>query len=462
MSNENQSQTGLKRRLGLSAAIAIGVGTTIGSGIFSSVGEVAGAAGTPILVILSFLIGGIIMIPQNLVYAELGTAFPEDGIFYMYLKEAGSRPLAFLSGWVSFWATDPPGIAIMALAVANYTAVFVPAFAANPLYSKIFAAGLIVIFTLLHMCKMEAGAKWQTFITAFKVLPFVVLIGLGLFYMRGELITSPPVTEVAKSSGGIVALLAGISATTWSYDGMQSLCVMGGEIKNPKKNFPIALISTVILITLLYTLLSTAVVGLVPIDQLIASNAPVAAAAANIPGIGSSASTITAVLAVIVVIGSLSSLIMFQARIQYMMAKDGLWFKSFAKVHPKWETPHISMIVQSGLGIILVFATSISDLLGYFTLIALLRSTVTFLAVYKLRKNPDYKPTFNLKRAWPIVTALAALSTLILIVSTFVWTPGPSIIAAVVAVGTGLPVYYIWNKNANKEKVEESVSENKE
>lgn len=432
-------QPELKRKLGLATAIAIGVGTTIGSGIFSSVGEVAGAAGSPLFLILAFLIGGIIMIPQNMVYAELATAYPEDGIFYVYLREAGSKPLAFLSGWVSFWATDPPGIAIMALAVANYLAFFT---GFSPLAVRIVAVLLIIGFTLLHMCRMEAGAKWQTFITAFKVLPFVLLIGLGLYYMRADNLAAP---ALADAPVGILALLAGISATTWSYDGMQSVCVMGGEVKNPHRNLPIALISTVLLITVLYTLLSTAIAGLLPIPLLAASDAPVAAAAANIPMIGESAGTITAILAIIVVTGSLSSLIMFQARIEYAMAKDGLFFKSFAKVHPKWETPHVSMIVQSAYGIILVFASNISDLLGYFTLIALLRSTVTFAAIYWLRKKPDYNPTYKMP-CWRLTTFIAIASTFILLTSTFLWAPIPGLVAAGLVVVTGLPVYHFWNK----------------
>jgi amino acid transporter len=223
---------------------------------------------------------------------------------------------------------------------------------------------------------------------------------------------------------------------------------MGGEIKNPQRNMPIALISTVLLITVLYTLLSTAVAGLLPIDQLAASDAPVAAAAANIPAIGSSAGTITAILAIVVVLGSLSSLIMFQARIEYAMAKDGLFFKSFAKVHPKWETPYFSMIIQSAYAIILVFASNISDLLGYFTLIALLRSTVTFAAIFWLRKKKEgYNPTWKMP-LWPVTTFLAVAFTFILLVSTFLWAPGPGLIAAGLAVVTGLPVYYFWNKRA--------------
>ena len=120
--SENKNELG--RKLGLGAVIALGVGTTVGSGIFSSLSEVANAAGSNLFLVLAFIIGGLLQIPANFVYSELASAYPEDGGQYVYFREAGSRPLAFLCGWISFWATDPPSISIMALAIVNYLAFF--------------------------------------------------------------------------------------------------------------------------------------------------------------------------------------------------------------------------------------------------------------------------------------------------------------------------------------------------
>ena len=136
----------LTRKLGLGAVIALGVGTTVGSGIFSSLGEVAGAAGSSLFLVLSFLIGGLVQIPANFCYAELASAFPENGGQYVYFREAGSRPLAFLCGWISFWATDPPSISIMALAIANYLAFFVPA---TDLTLRFVAVGFVIFFMFI-------------------------------------------------------------------------------------------------------------------------------------------------------------------------------------------------------------------------------------------------------------------------------------------------------------------------
>ena len=227
MSNEKTPATNqeLGRKLGLGAVIALGVGTTVGSGIFSSLSEVANAAGSCLFLVLAFVIGGLLQIPANFCYAELASAFPEDGGQYVYFREAGSRPLAFLCGWISFWATDPPSISIMALAVANYLGVFLHA---SPFVLRCIAVAAVILFMFMHLRSVEGGGAFQTIITAFKILPFVLIIGVGLFFINGEIFMSS--TPLAGASvGGFAALVAGVSATTWSYDGMAAACYKIGR-----------------------------------------------------------------------------------------------------------------------------------------------------------------------------------------------------------------------------------------
>lgn len=434
----------LKRKLGLSAVIALGVGTTVGSGIFSSLGTVAGAAGSSLFLVLAFLIGGLVQIPANLCYAELATAFPEDGGQYIYFREAGSRPLAFLCGWISFWATDPPSISIMAIAIANYLAYFVPI---SGLALKFIAVIFVLFFMMLHLRSVEGGGKFQTFITALKILPFALIIGIGLFFIKGGLVLSA--APMAGAPIGIAALLAGVSATTWSFDGMGAPCYMCGEIKNPKKNMPLGLILTAIFVVILYVGLTFVSSGILPIKELASSDAPVALVASKLPVIGSAAGTVTAIMAIIVIIGSLSSCIMFQPRIEYAMAKDGLFFKSFAKVHPKYETPYFSILIQCAVAIVLIFASSLSDLLGYFTLVALMKNFLTFGTIFVLRRKAHYKPMWKMPAGY-LMAGVAMFMTGTLIVSTFMWAPIPGLISAAIAVGTGLPVYYFWEKQNKK------------
>lgn len=433
--------TELKRKLGLGTVIALGVGTTIGSGIFSSLSEVAGAAGSSLILVLSFLIGGLVQIPANFCYAELASAYPEDGGQYIYFREAGSKPLAFLCGWISFWATDPPSISIMALAIANYLGFFIPI---SGLSLKLVSVLFVLVFMYLHIRTVEGGGTFQNIITVLKILPFILIIGIGLFNLNGDLFLSS--TPLQGASTGFLALIAGISATTWSFDGMAAPAYMSGEIKNPEKNIPKGLIFTAFIVLAIYVGLTFVASGILSVDELAGSDAPIALLASKIPVIGSFAGTFVAVTAVIVIIGSLSSCIMFQPRIEYAMAKDGLFFKSFGKVHPKYETPYFSIMIQCFYAIILIFATDISGLLGYFTLVALLKNFLTFGTIFILRRkksgyDPSYKPPFGY-----LMPVVAMFMTGTLIYSTFLWAPVGGLIAAVAAVATGLPAFYFWNK----------------
>lgn len=185
----------LQRKLGFWAVLAIAVGTTVGSGIFVSVGEVAKAAGTPWLTVLAFVIGGLIVIPQMCVYAELSTAYPENGADYVYLKNAGSRPLAFLSGWASFWANDAPSLSIMALAIVSNLGFLTPI---DPLLGKFIAAGLIIAFMLLHLRSVEGGAAFQTLITIAKIIPFTIVMALGSSGLKRRILPPLPPLRLAQ------------------------------------------------------------------------------------------------------------------------------------------------------------------------------------------------------------------------------------------------------------------------
>lgn len=446
--SENNTQE-LGRKLGLGAVIALGVGTTVGSGIFSSLSEVANAAGSGLFLVLAFIIGGLLQIPANFVYSELASAYPEDGGQYVYFREAGSRPLAFLCGWISFWATDPPSISIMALAIVNYLAFFIPV---HGLILKLIAVMFVLFFMCMHLRSVEGGGTFQTVITALKILPFALVIGLGLFHLNSDILLSSAPLE-GFASGGITALIAGVAATTWSYDGMGAACYMSGEIKNPKKNMPLGLILTAIVVLVLYAGLTFVASGMLSIDELAASEAPIALLASKIPGIGHFAGTMVAIMAIIVVIGSLSSCIMYQPRIEYAMAKDNLFFKSFAKVHPKYETPYFSILVQCAVAIILIFATDLSGLLGYFTMVALLKNALTFCTIFVLRKKgkeKGYDPSY-ICPGGPIMPAIAIIMTGTLIWGELTYAPMQSLLCAFVAVVTGLPVFYYWDRKNKKE-----------
>ncbi|MFS0667676.1 amino acid permease [Peribacillus frigoritolerans] len=438
----------LTRKLGFWSALAIAVGTTIGSGIFVSSGDVAKAAGTPSISILAWIIGGVIAIPQVMVLAELSTAYPQNGSGYVYLNKAGWRPLAFLYGWATFWALDPPSISIMALALVSYLATFFPFF--SGVAGKLLGIAIILLITSIHYRSVKEGGLFQVIITAIKIIPFLIVIVLGIMYMNPDNFAYTPGPGAQKSS-----LIGGVSATTWAYTGMAAICFMAGEFKNPGKILPRALISSVFIVLALYTLLAVCVIGLMPFDELINSNAAVSEAVKYIPGLSDIASSFVAITAIIVILGSLSSCIMFQPRLEYAMAKDGLFFQRFARVHPKYETPSFSIIVQVAYACILVCFSNLTVLLGYFTLIQLVINIMDFAAVYKCRKRDDYNPIYRMPM-WRLTTLLAILGASWLAWGTFTWAPIQGVIAALIVIATGLPVYYYWERKYGSKKNNDS------
>ena len=434
------SNNKLQKKLGLWAAIALSVGTTVGAGIFTSISEVAGASGSAVITILAFLIGGIIMIPQNMVLAEMATAYPDEaGGHYVYIKNCGWKKLAFLCGWTTFWGNDTTAIAVVSLAGAQYLAYLFPM---SDLTIKFVAVAAILIFMCIHVKTLEGGGSFQTILTAIKMMPFVLLIGVGLFYMKGSMISEP---AVAGAPVGIMALLAGISATSWSYDGMGACCYMTAEIKDPKKTMPKALIGSVLFIIALYTLLTLVVTGIIPFANISQSSAPLADAASMIPGIGTASGIFVAIAGIIVTWAACSGTVMFQPRLEYQMAEDGLFFSSFKKIHSKYKTPYFSIVAQCLIACLFAFLGDIRTLLGYFTLVLLLKNTLTFVTMFAHHKNPNYAPLWTCP-AWKLMTVLSIASSMILVVSTFLWAPVAGLTAGIIAVATGMPAYYFWTK----------------
>jgi fructoselysine transporter len=435
----------LTRKLGLSAALAVSIGTTIGSGIFVSTGEVAKAAGAPLLTVIAWIAGGLLIIPQMFVLAELATAYPEDGFGFVYLEKARLRPLAFLLGWGSFLATDPPSITIMAMAIVNYLGFFLPS--VNGPSGRLVAVAIIVALTVLHWRSVKKGGAFQIVVTVAKILPFVILVVIGLRHLHLDWLISVHTMRGGRSL--LTALWGGVSATFWAYTGMNAVCYMAGEFKNPGRTLPLALVGTSLFVMVLYTLISVTVVGVMPFDRLLRSTTPVADALTFVPGLSNVAAGFVALSGIIVILGSLSSCIMYQPRLQYAMARGGLFFKAFGHVHPRFETPDWSILLQVGYAILLLFITDLVSLLGYFTLIQTLLNASVYFSVVRCEKNSDYRPMYRM----PIrrtMTVLAVVGSLVLAWGTFTWAPVPGLVGALVIVASGLPLYAYWNRRRLK------------
>lgn len=441
----------LKRELNTGHVLALILGVVIGSGVFINLPIVAREAGSPLMAVLAWVIGGVIWLPQVFVLAEMATAYPEEGFGYLYLKKAGSPALGFLYVWTVFWTSDAPSITIVAASAVVALDVFWDGFN-NPIMIRAFGSAIIIILTSIHYFSVKGGGKSQVILTIAKLSPLILLIFLGLFlFDKTNLFIEPLVSVATKDKSILTLLVAGVAGTIWSYAGFTNILYMSGEIKNPQKTLPKSLFMSVIFVTIAYSLIALATSIFVPYSELAGISGGFANPFKYLPAFKSIAGGFLAIAAFVSMVGCINAMIMVQPRIEYAIAKDGLFFKPFAHVHPKYKTPDYSILLQSGVAIVLLMIGGIEGLLGYFTLSYLFQNAMVYATIFFLKKRDDYKPTYH-SPAWKIMAVLAVAIQMYLIYGTFLAYPAGGIIAAIILIGTGLPTYWYFKKSMEKVK----------
>ncbi len=436
------------RQLNLAQTSAIVIGTVIGSGIFINLPIVARIAGSPGLATMIWLVGGIFWIPQILLLAEMGTAYPDQGFAYDYLKRAGSPFLAFLYTWTAFLTSDTPSLTIIALSASSALSFFVPGLS-SPLYAKSFAIGLIMVLTLIHLRSVQGGGNFQIFFTIAKIAPLILLVVIGMAYLGSGKFFMSPEPGFIESHGWLGVLVGGISATVWSYAGFGNILYMAGEVKNPGRTLPIALIGSLVFVMVSYTLISAAASAIVPFPDMLKAEGGFVNPFAFLPFLSNYAGGFLAIAAFISMVGVLNASIMAQPRLEYAIARDGLFFESFGKLHPRYLTPANSILFQSGFSIVLFLLGDLNTLLGYFTLSYTLQNILVYGAIFFLKKRTDYHPTYH-SPAWKTMAVLAILSQLGLAAGAAVAFDAKGVLFSLGLICTSVPAYYYFRYQMQK------------
>jgi len=432
-----------KRELNLLQISSIIIGAVIGSGVFLNIPIVADIAGSPGLTVFIWILGGILWLPQILILAELSTAYPNQGGPYYYIHKAGSPFLAFQYTWTAFLTSDTPSLAIIALIASSAISYFFP-FLENSLYSKIFASSLIIFFALIQYRSVKLGGTVQVILTISKLLPLFGIVFIGLSYLGNNL---PYLgSSVSGSTSLFNKIVGGVSATIWAYAGFMNILYMGGEIKNPVKNLPRALIGSIIFVIIAYALISLSTFLIVPFENVISAKGEILNPFIYISFISEIAGSIFAVVIFISMLGVLNSIMMAQPRLEYAMAKDGLFFPVFGKLHPRYLTPHYSIVIQATIAILLLFMGNVESLLGYFTISYTIQNSLVYGSIISLRKKDEYVPAYKIK--FPVFLAL--LSILIQIYfsfGAFIAFPLDGLLVSVGFIALGTPLYFYFYRS---------------
>jgi basic amino acid/polyamine antiporter, APA family len=453
---ETPSKDGLQRELSIWGAAAIVVGTVIGSGIFLVPSAMARNVGSPLKIFVVWIAGGLLSLFGALSYAELAAALPEAGGEYVYLREAYGPLWAFLYGWTQTWVAKTGSIATLATGFYIYLANFRPELGkiwivtplplgegGSPLsirYGQLLAIGLIALLGLINYFGVRVGGDVQVATTVLKVglIGAIIVVGLG-----SGLGTAANLHSSAPSEGGILGFFAALVGALWAYDGWNNVTMVASEIRRPQRNLPLALIAGTMGVIVIYLLTNLAYFYVLPANIVAATDRVASEMMRRI--LGAPGAAAVSVAAMISIFAALNGSILSGSRVPFAMARDGLFFRNVARIHPTHRTPSVSILLLSAWACLLVLSGRYDQLYTYVIFASAILYGMATASVIVLRfRRPDLPRPYR-TIGYPFVPLAFVLGIACLIVSTLRSSPRESILGLLL-ICLGLPFYFYWKK----------------
>lgn len=427
----------LKKQIGLSVAMSIVIGTVIGSGIFMKPGVVIQHAGGSTLALVAWLIGGIITIAGGLTVAEVGVQIPKTGGLYVYMEEVYGKIWGYLCGWMQTIIYGPAIIGALGL---YFGLLLANLFYLSEAWYLPLGLGAVIFLATVNSLGTKYGGSIQTITTLAKFVPIVLIAVLGVWKGNEQVFSSgSPVMDQ-------LGMGAAVLATLFAYDGWMLLGFVAGEMKNPAKHLPIAIVGGLTVVTIAYLLVNFAMLKVLPASEIVSLGTASAGKVAEIL-MGGTGAKIVSVGILISIFGCLNGKILTFPRVPFAMAeRNQLPFsKVLSKVHPQSGTPVAAIVMQVILAVIMMVLSN-PDYLSEMAIFAIyLFYIMAFIAVFLLRKRrPDLKRQYSVP-LFPFVPLVAIGGSLFVVISTLLNQPADSLWAIGLTL-IGLPVYYILQK----------------
>ncbi len=454
--SEGASRGGeLARGLGLWDTSLLVLGLCIGGGIFLTPSGIAKAVPSDTWILGLWIIGGLLAIAGGLVYAELGAMMPQAGGMYVYFREAFGELPAFLYAWVAFWVIIIGADAAVAIGFARYLAVFLPGLGegnvvlalgpASISAAQLVAVALTLMLSATHYVGIKEGARVQGVLTSMILLAMLWIAVGGAVAERPAAAAPVPAPLTALTIVGVGTALVAIF---WTYYGWNEIVAVAGEVANPRRNLPLALIVGTSLVTLLYVGVNAAFLKAIPSSEMAGVGEPGAVAATRL--FGGSAAFLIALAVTAAAAGCTSAGLAPGPRIVYALAKDGLFPGPFARVHPRFKTPSFGIVVQAVWMSLLCLSGRYEQLYTYATFFVILAYAATGIVLFVFRlRRPDLPRPY---RCWgyPVVPFVFVASTILLAANTVRAQPKETL-AGIGILLLGLPVYFWMRRPAAKE-----------
>jgi len=430
----------LLRTLRLQDLVMLIVGAVIGSGIFLVPAEILRQTHNSVGVAsLVWIAGGLLSILGALTYGELAAMKPETGGLYIYVRDGFGPLAAFLYGWATFIAIASGSIASLAVAFSSYLSAIVPL---SPVVEKVVAVAVIAFLTAVNVWGTRHSSDLQNWTTLIKLVMIVGLCAALLFLGRGyssmaHSLWTEPLSGSLLSRFGIAMI-----AVLWAYEGWQFATYSAGEVINPEKNFPRALLASMLFLAGVYLLANLGY--LAALGPTRAANSETIAAAASSAVLGSSASKVIAFIIMISVFSGLNSIPLTAPRIFYAMAKDGIFFRQLAEVHPRFHTPAVAIIALGVWSAVLALMGKFQQLISYAMFVAWIFYGLGAAAIFVYRRKFPEMPRPYRVPGYPWTPLLFVAVAFALVVNVIASSPKSSLLA-LSFVAAGLPAYLIWS-----------------
>ncbi len=435
----------LPRRLGLWSAGAVLVGITIGSGIFRVPAGTAGTLGVPGPVLLAWVLGGGIALTGALTVAELAAALPRSGGIFAFLLEAFGPLPAFLFGWSELTVLRAAALGAIATIFAEYLGYFLHF---DPPTIRRVAAVTIVVIGLLNYVGVRAAAAVMNLVTLAK---FGAIGLLGILAFAAGTGSAGHFTPLWSGGVSVSLLASALVPIMWTYDGWADVSFMSGEVRDPGRTLPRALIAGTIAVVTIYLLINAAYVYLVPLPAMAESKLVAATAAERIPILGAGGGALVSALVMVSCFGSLTGSMMAGPRIFFAMADRGLFFRGVARVSPRFRSPSVAIWLATGLGVVYVLLNDFQQLADKFILGIWPFYALAVAGVYRLRRaRPDLPRPYR-TIGYPVTPALFLLASIGMVMNALVTDPINTGITFGI-LGAGIPAFFLWRKSVNGER----------
>ena len=426
------------------------VGLVIGSGIFRVPSVVATEVGSVGAAALVWILGAAVTLCGALTMAELAVTYPRPGGAYVFLREAYGPLVAFLFGWIKLLVAGPAALAAISLIFAAYAGTFVPLSDGE---QRLVAGALLVTITAINIRSVSWSATLQNISSFAKVLALVALAGLIFAFgdPSGGALSEPIVWAPTRWGGFWVALIA----VLWTYTGWVDVTYIAGEVKDPNRNFPRAMMGGLGVIVFVYLLANAAYLYVLPMQEVARSSVVAARAAERV--FGAIGAAVVAALVMVSTLGSLNGAILSNPRIFFSMAEDGVFFRSVAAVHSRYRTPHIALLLFMVLGIAALTTHTFEQLAQIFVLGVWPFFALAVGAVFIVRrKRPEATPAY---RTWgyPVVPAAFIVVSVAMLVNGVIRRPAQIAVSLCVLLA-GIPAYYAWRAVERRRILRDAVS----